>query len=134
MRVEAVEADIKNARAESLGDQPGHELKLQREAIALPWHGVRTLEQLAQGFHRRQCLHLPALDERCEVVFVARSRRFGKLFQQAASGVSSSRLATVQFEAKRVLVADSDGSAPGAPAKASGERDAPRCRMGTPPA
>ena len=69
VRVEAVQADVEDARAEALGDQARDQLKLLAEAAALPRYGVGSFEQLAQLLDRRQRLHLLSLHERDQFVF-----------------------------------------------------------------
>ncbi len=79
--VEAVEADIENARAEAFGDEAGDELELLREAVALPCHGVCSLQQFAQILDCRQRLHLAALHERRQVVVRGFHRRRRQLLK-----------------------------------------------------
>ena len=91
VRVEAVEADVEDARAEALGDQARDQLKLLAEAAALPRHGVGPLQQLAQLLDRRQRLHLLSLHERDQVVFRLPSRSAPPARPAAGGGPSAAR-------------------------------------------
>ena len=89
--VEAVEADVEDARAEALGDQAGDQLQLLAEAAALPRHGVRPFQQLAQVLDRRQRLHLPPLHERGQVVLPRLARPAPPGPPAAGGGPSAAR-------------------------------------------